>query len=423
MWVSNTVTAEYSEASLDDASFDADLGRLVALFQVADQAHTLRCVSSLREMAALRSAWLGLEKVSSETRDYFQTFDWCYNWVTSFTEDQDHRLRIYVLERGTDVIMVWPFMVSSAGFGGVRIMEMIGEPMCQYANILFDPKSVDAALGKKAWSHIKADQQADAVYFKYFPAEGLLSGIIGSDGFDEIGAAVSSYLDYSQIPSWEVYEASFSKSQRKQRRSRLRKLEAQGRVDFQTFFHNDARFSSMVETSIDLKREWLKDTAKHSQSLFSDTAKQFLARLGSAHDCTDEGAMVHVLSLDDKPIGIEIGMLRKGHYYAFLGAIDLQWRDLSPGKIQMEFSQKWGFESGIDSFDYLCDPSGYKSSWTNATADVKTRYVPLTLVGSGYCNLWKARLRPALREAYHYAPENVRRSLNRLLEIAGKGGN
>ena len=41
------------------------------------------------------------------------------------------------------------------------------------------------------------------------------------------------------------------------------------------------------------------------------------------------------MSLDGKAIAIEIGFIFKHHYYSYMGAFDLAWRDYSPGKVQM----------------------------------------------------------------------------------------
>ena len=103
----------------------------------------------------------------------------------------------------------------------------------------------------------------------------------------------------------------------------------------------------------------------------------------------------------DAAIAMELGMRFHEDYYCFLGAIDLAYQKYSPGKVQMESAQRWAIETGIRRFDFLNDPSTYKSSWTNATEPLTASYVPLTSLGQIYCRLWMAGLRPSLRALYH----------------------
>ena len=296
---------------------------------------------------------------------------------------------------------------------------MMSEPLGQYSNVLFDPDYVDVSVGARVWSEIKASTDADAVALSHYPATGFLADVIGEEGLAESTKYVSSILDFSEISSWEEYSASLSKSQRKERNRKAKKLKAQGDLTFEVHFYASEQFSDIVQTAIRLKRKWLRETNRHSQALFEEESLQFLSSLGTylPQFEPDEGPVAQVLRLDGVPIAIELGMLKNRHYYSYLGAIDLNWSSFSPGKVQIEMSQKWALEFGIEKFDFLSDPSEYKKSWTNSLVAMNTRFLPISAQGYFYCSLWKAQLKPVLRTIYQRSNPNIRRQVNRLLGI------
>ncbi len=302
---------------------------------------------------------------------------------------------------------------------GASTYESISEPLGQYSNVLYDPAFVDAGTGSRVWSEIKATTEADAVAISHFPETGFVADVIGDEGMEEATRYVSSILDFREIESWESYFASLSKNQRKERNRKAKKLKAQGELEFEVHFYQSAEFAELTEAAVRLKRIWLRETDRHSQALFDEESMRFLSSLGQYLPQFQplEGPVVHVLKLDGKPIAIEIGMLRKRHYYSYLGAIDLQWAQYAPGTVQIEMSQKWALENGVEKFDFLSDPSEYKKSWTNSIVPVKTRYIPVSAQGYFYCSVWKAQLKPVLRNIYQRSNPNIRRQIHKLLRL------
>ncbi len=428
------MSISHNQFTLPDGTGKVNVGhlqsidqRLVSHFEFEGKKYQLSNFPTLSSLRSLKHDWQALEKASQESFDYFQSYDWCANWAESFLDEkgksEDYALSIYVLRDSEDMIMLWPFMISVAGFGGVTLQEPLTDPLGQYANVLVDRERVSVKLGREVWNAVKADRQADAIVLNHFSHGGFLAQIVEREGVEESVSQVSSILDYSKISQWDQYIKGWSKSQRKQQSRARKKLEALGSVKLEVLYHDDPAFSAAVSRAVRLKRIWLKETNRQSQMLFVDESEQFLMRLGSTltDDPKNQGPLVFMLTVGGNPIAFEIGLLRNNHYYSYLGVIDLAYKDYSPGKVQIEMAQKWAFEQGYDCFDFLSDPSDYKSSWSNRTEKMHTRYFPLSYLGAGYCNMWKARMRPALKKIYHHASPNVRKSLNRLLKLAGRG--
>ncbi|MGI9352132.1 MAG: GNAT family N-acetyltransferase [Rhizobiaceae bacterium] len=383
---------------------------------------SLSCLENSSEIASHKQDWLALEAVSKEGFDYFQTFDWCAGWCSKFakgeTDDSTSVPQVYVLKVDGQVALIWPLMKVQAR-SGLAFLESLTEPLGQYANVLFNPKLVDFGIGRWVWENIKSNCGVDAISLNHYPESSFIADVIGNEGVDETIQYVSSVFDFSLIQNWEAYIASLNKNQRKQRGRRVRKLEALGELKFEVYFKENDEYRQLVDQAIEMKRLWLIETNRHSQSLFEDASKLFLSGLGGEGSSFEsgEGPVVQVVKLDGKPIAIEIGMLRDGHYYSYLGAIDLEYSSYSPGKVQMEMTQKWAYDYGIRMFDFLSDPSDYKKSWTNMQAAMFTRYFPVTHRGHIYCVVWKAQLKPFLRNLYQRSNPKLRKQVNKLLGL------
>jgi CelD/BcsL family acetyltransferase involved in cellulose biosynthesis len=171
-----------------------------------------------------------------------------------------------------------------------------------------------------------------------------------------------------------------------------------------------------------MKQDWLKGTGRLGSDLFDPRFAAFLRGLGQATGEDGGRVYLHALTLEGTPIAMELGMRFRRDYYCFLGAIDLTYQKHSPGKVQMESAQRWAIESGIHRFDYLNDPSTYKSSWTNTAEPLTASYIPFTRLGHLYCRHWMAGLRPRLRALYDgIGPQTRGRLLSVFTAIRGLG--
>ena len=157
-----------------------------------------------------------------------------------------------------------------------------------------------------------------------------------------------------------------------------------------------------------MKRVWLAETGRMHAGLLASGTDSFFAGLpGSEKE--REGAMLSVLSAGGKPIAIELGFLRGGHYYAYLGAFDWNLRHLSPGKVQMESTVCWLIEHGIEAYDLLTNAADYKESWSNRSENLGTFAQPFSWKGRIYAEAWMPTLRPIIKRMYYAVPGSIRR--------------
>lgn len=388
----------------------------------------LECRESLDDLEALKEEWQSLERRCPETFTYFQSFDWCRTWSRTFLSEEESaraRPKIYVLWDGAECIMIWPLMTRRIG-ASLTVLMPLTAPMNQYATVLYDPGAFDVALGRAVFEKIRNRGGRDAICVDHVPQSALLARIIEGQGRSSAVPQQSSIFDLSGFPDWESHHRSLPKKQRLQRNSRRNRLEKLGVVEYRILVPGSEGYAENIERCLAMKQDWLKGTGRRGRNVFDPRFTAFLHGLGEGAGEDEGRVFLHALTLDGVPIAMELGMRFRQHYYCFLGAIDLTYQKHSPGKVQMENAQRWAIETGIRRFDFLNDPSTYKSSWTNTAEPLAASYIPFTSLGYLYCRHWKAGLRPRLRALYDgIGPawrNRVRVTIDALQQFFGRNG-
>ncbi len=383
---------------------------------------------SLGQLAELEETWRDLERRCPEPFTYFQSADWCLSWSRTFLSDPSNSgagPKVYVLWDGAECLMIWPLMTRRVS-PAITALVPLTAPMNQYATLLYDPARFDPILGRLVFDEIRNGGGPDAVCLDHVPQAALLAQMLEGEGYAPDLMPQSSILDLSGIADWESYHRALPKKQRLQRNSRRNKLEKLGALDYRIWSPGSEGFAENIDRCIAMKQDWLKGTGRLGRDLFDPRFAAFLRNLGAVEVADHGRVYLHALTLDGVPIAMELGIRFHEDYYCFLGAIDLAYQKYSPGKVQMENAQRWAIETGIRRFDFLNDPSTYKSSWTNTTEPLTACYIPLTSLGQLYCRHWKAGLRPRLRAFYQgIGPAwrtRVRGIADALQRLAGRSG-
>ncbi|MEM9106067.1 MAG: GNAT family N-acetyltransferase [Pseudomonadota bacterium] len=394
-----------------------------AVLSTAALRHDCRidCLDSLEDMQTLQAQWEELETRAAGSFQYFQTYQWCAAWCRTYLAGREARrpprVMIYTLFVGGELAMVWPLVIQHQA-SGIRLLTMLSDPLGQYADILVDRDLVDEDLGRQIWDRVRATPDIDAIQLLRFPTSSFIAECIGVDGYEEKALQEAHYFDFSGFDAWDDVHASLKRSARKNRNNRRNKLAQTGKVRYECVLGGSDRYAELVGLALDMKKVWLKEKGLLSTALSDDLALEFLAGLVGkdvGRGMPPQGATAHVLTVDTTPVGIEIGMILGRHYYSYLGAFDWQWRNYSPGVVQMESTQKWAMENQVEKFDLMGDPAAYKSHWSNATQPLKSVIVPISLRGFIYAAVWRARLRPALKQLAKAIGPNGRKTIKGLL--------
>ncbi|MDH4441893.1 MAG: GNAT family N-acetyltransferase [Rhizobium sp.] len=408
------VSTRGRDRSSDAFSGDTWTARIACNGRLLD----LECLETVGELQALKAAWQALEQRCPEPFTYFQSFDWCMRWCEAFLEGEertDAQPKVYTLWDGADCVMIWPLMTKRVA-ASVTVLVPLSAPMNQYASLLYDPARFDLSLGRAVFETVRNRPGRDAICLDHVPDSGLLARIIDGQGYSAATVLQSSIFDLAGVPDWESHHRALPKKQRLQRNSRRNKLEKLGTLDYRVLVPGSDGYAEQVDLCLALKQEWLRSTGRLGGDVFDPRFAAFMRNLGNTGGEDEGRVFLHALTLDGVPIALELGMRFHGDYYCFLGAIDMAFQKYSPGKVQMESAQRWAIETGIRRFDFLNDPSAYKSSWTNTAEPLSACYIPFNRLGELYCRHWMAGLRPRVRALYHRIAPATRA---RLLSVVG----
>jgi len=398
-------------------------------FSILDDGNqfVLDCLTGVEELRGLAEEWKHLEQTCGEPYIYFQSYDWCMKWCASFVDrrkiDENHfepQIKLYILRRNGKLVLIWPMMLIKTTMGLIT-QTFLSEPHGQYGNIICERKFLPEKIGKKVWHYIKETSVADAIILDQYPQSSFLRKLIQKDGIVESSDKHSSALDLTAFDTWEEYHASQSRNMRKQRKQRRNKLSKLGKLGYETHYGGSKRFAELVALGLEWKNIWLKQTGRRAAVLSDKRTQDLLSNLTGHAETpynSPTGAIIGVLTLDEQPIALEIGLCESGRFYSYLGAFNWDYKNYSPGKLQIEETQKWAKAAGFKTFDFLGDPADYKSAWTNSTDALESRSIALNARGFLYCVFWKAYLRPVIRVVFNKLKPEFR---SRLINLFGMG--
>ncbi|WIY54504.1 GNAT family N-acetyltransferase [Devosia sp. YIM 151766] len=368
-----------------------------------------RVLGTLEEIEAIAAAWRGLETDCADPLGYFQSYDWCRNWVARFGRDGAYRPYIVTLWCDENLIAIWPRMIVE--IAGIKRLETLGMPHSQYCGVLVRR---DAAPMAKIARQLRAAVQAskcDVTISRAVPEGSALAEILADKPVVTGSDNLASLLDLSGFASAEAYTAQLGKLQKRNRNRRRNHLARLGELSFEVIWPDHPEFEALVRQCTEMKRRWLTETGRFSTGFSMGGYEDFLALL-AGDSVRHSGACLSVLRVGDRVAAIELGLLHQKHYYAYIGGFDWDLRDLSPGKVQMDLTVGWLIDHGIAAYDLLINQADYKTSWTNRSIAVTSRAEALSWRGRFYASAWLPRLRPALKRLHGRLPKTVEQATN-----------
>lgn len=281
---------------------------------------------------------------------------------------------IVVATRGDRITTMWPLRFEHRY--GIRIATDLAAPVAQYSDVIGEP--LDERAFQALRDRLNVDHGVDAILCRGVRRDSGLASVLAGCGPVEESAAP--FVDLEASGTFETYCARFSKHKSRTRRQRRRKLEAQhGSLGFAVL---DGRSGhDAVAKALQWKREWLAANGLSSR-VISDT--RLMATLFASLD--DPATHVSVLSVQDRPIAVELGFSCAGNYAAFMGAFDPAFASYSPGQEQMLLTIEWCFAQGFVRYDLLPPNDAYKLHWTRPHDEepVSEHCVPLSSPGRLY---------------------------------------
>ncbi len=387
-------------ADSDDAAGD----------RIEDDTPLLRIevVTESERFQELSEDWCTLAGRAGNGHHTFQTFGWCMTWWDSCCDGSPakecYELRILTGWDDDRLVMVWPMVVTTG-----RVFNMLrwfGSPLTQYGDILVEQSRLTERWLAEAWNVICGWNDIDGICMRKVRRDSVLFEFLEHRAV-EVGAREEApFVDVSQFADWEAYRATLKPKSRKQQNRFLKNLEKAGKVDF-VVDPSAVRAMSLAGDALEMKRSWLERTGRMSTAIDDEASGDFLDTL-VCYEGDDLKCHVAALTLNDRPIAIEIGLAAREHYCSFIGAYDPEFAHLRPGNVELEKMIRWALENGYASYDLLAPNDTYKQRWSTGQVEIADFAHPITLRGKFLVSIYMKHLRPALKEVFEAMPETIR---------------
>ncbi|MEM1289068.1 MAG: GNAT family N-acetyltransferase [Pseudomonadota bacterium] len=367
--------------------------------------YTVEELTHRDDVLRLKEEWRALEK-SSFGSVAFQSFRFCLHWLDNYAyaNDATHEPKIAaVREPGGRLMALAPWAEKRGGL--VRLAEWIGEPLLQYGDILLHPSAEKGAV-RRALSDAMGRWAIHGLHLRNVRDDSRIRQVLDLDGGAVGQARQAAFCDMTQYADAEAYFQGFSRSSRKTRRLKRRRLEERGEL---TFEHLPAgpEAQKIYKTALAWKKAWLEKQGLSSRAFQDDKALAMLEAM-TADQASDNPIHVYALYLDQQPISVEISFADAGAVMAFMGMYDPDFEALSPGKIQMESSIRLGFDEGWKGYDLLAPMADYKASWTNTQVGLMDYLLASTVSGLVYKHAFLGVIRPSAKAALMALPTKLR---------------
>lgn len=369
---------------------------------------------TLEAVASLETEWRALEAKVSDGLGYFQTFDWCKNWCRYYLngapDSSKMRLQIVTFRKSGQLACVLPLVLQTRTLG-LTVLRSLGNPMTQYSNLLWDKDVLSASNMQNSWLTFSQSVKSDVILFDRFPKTSQMAEILDPDHLIQETGDISLIMDLNEVENWEIFKGSFKKSVRRGRRRRYQKIEAElGEINLEVHFGGTEHYRTAIQHALEFKRVWLKESGRNVSAFSGQNAADFLMNL-EGDRASQEGALAYVMTAGGNPIAIELGFLKNGHYYCFLGSFDWSCRNYSAGKVQMEQSLKWAIENNISRIDFLGNYEAYQGDWSNSSVHMYSYSSAKSIKGRVYTHFWEQRLKPAIKSSFRRLPPALRKGL------------
>ena len=363
--------------------------------------YEIKIYSSREEILALGECWQSLAH-ASESADFFQSWEWCREYLAHCKDDPDFVPLVAVAKHGNEIVALLPLSVQSRY--GLKLVTGLTEPFQQYTELLIKPGFDGAKLSGAMISEIK-QRGFDLIHLgQVRDGSNLQLALHGSvSGSGEVDAAPS--VPLSQWKDFDEYFLTVKSKTRKNMRNARNKLEKQGRISHHVY-KDGPEFAKLVHRTFVMRKQWLKETGITSRAFREQQFEEFIdhiAQLGRSGS-SDLQLIGMSMRLDDHPIAEQWGFIHKKRYYAFISGWDMAYDFASPGKLHLGEVIKACYEEGLDSVDMMIPNVAYKQTWARETPEVKDYVLPMSFKGGLYGKLWLDLFRPVAKKAFYKLP-------------------
>jgi CelD/BcsL family acetyltransferase involved in cellulose biosynthesis len=319
----------------------------------------------------------------------FQTSGWLAAAAKAVLTQSDSEVRMVLAKKGDTLVAAMAFSIRKTL--GVRIATPLGNPLSQYSDILMEDAAYRQLEPDALRSAFALMHDIDAFWFPRVRDDAKTIKFIRSAGGEQISRSAAPFAELARYPNFNAFLKAHWKAHRNRNRLR-RRAESNGSLTFEVT-GSAARAAELTRYAVELKRQWLRSRFRLFGTLSSQKWCEALIH-AIEFPSSSTRSVVTSLHAHGKPVAIEVGFVRRGRYYAFLGAFDPKFNHWSPTDLLMEDTVRWCFEQNIEYYDLLPPDDPYKAKWTNNSMSVSDWMICRSFAGRLFMEYRRRLLQP-----------------------------
>ena len=388
----STISERKSIETTAETSLDVPLGGLLTL------------ITSTSHLQALSSQWQNLEKNNIITPTVFQSFAWVNSWAENYANLSGiNEIHIFAGFVENQLVFVLPLMKTT--HLGVATLNWLTDPIGQYGDILCAKDHSIAKWMSASLQFIKRLKGIDIIRLRHVRELSAIGNYASQNFRDANLHEQAPFLDLTPFKNEEDYDARYNSQQRKRRKKIRAKLEEIGEVQFRTIVPGSDSDQAIIQ-AIREKNQWLSERGRFNRVMGCPRHIGFLKSL--SRSSTERFQTITTeLTAGGKPVSWEIGFNYKGTHFAYITSHMNSLTDLSPGRLHMDLSQRLSISSGQTRFDLMVPNDSHKESWCSGKVDTKDFFLPISVLGKIYGQIYLAKIRPLMRKTYYGLPQKA----------------
>jgi len=364
----------------------------------------MEVLDSLEAVETFLPRWRHFVENDASPITVFQTPGWMLSAMRRlYASDAGGAIRLTVVHDASGIAMIVPLALATVG--NVRILKWLGDPLFEYGDAIVRRDRDAAGLFADAVTHIVRRDAVDAIHLRKVRDDAAVSGYLSRHGVVLPNATRAPFVVLTASMTVAPGPVGAGARTAKNNRRKRRRLAELGKLSFEVS-PAGAPARHLGRLALDLKQRWLSERGLVSRTLADAACVDAVVEvIGDP----ESGAQVSALSLDEKPIAVEIGFVKRRTYYSYLAAIEPAFARFSPGSLQLADTIAWCHANGVECVDLLGPDDEHKRSWSTGSTGLKDWAVPLTLRGKVHARLMLGVIEPAIKDAYRRSPVPVRR--------------
>ncbi len=334
-------------------------------------------IDTIAGFEAIAPEWNTLVSEHGRPHHVFQQHAWLKHWADHFFDASRQQLAILTGRRDGRLVMIWPLVREKVL--GFQIARWMGAPVSQYKDIIADDAATSVSDYKAALAFLRRDVGCDVLFANNIRADASIAPALADAGARKVRTNAAAVLDLSGIDTFAQLEERWGGLQRRKRKRRRKLLAGYGAPRFEVIAPGE-KAETAVAAALCMKRAWLERHAIVSNAYSQPAFEDFWRSIAASGD-KDVGLRTAVLSVDEAPVAVEVGLTFKGVHFAHIGAFDSDLDRCSPGLTQMEDMIALCVDEGLEAYDLLPPQADYKARVSDREVAVADYVLPLSMGG------------------------------------------